>query len=239
MMAAALLMGTAMFTSCQKDDEKNEPVVPEFKTYTVTFEGEYFSNLIDSVQYGGPLIYSADEYKWTDPKTTLSSTCEKADWTQWGMGYGWNNGIAISNYVDATASSFDKQLSVPVSNGSQNFAVVWDNNSVIAFADSTARVIKSMDVCLTTYTLRNIQQSWGEGYEFKVVATATLADGSTKTTDIPLASGNNAIDSWKKVSLEQLGAVKSISFSFDGTDQGNYGLATPKYFAFDNVVVVL
>lgn len=253
MMATALFMGAAMFTSCEKDNEENEPVKneqkddsgsedvnPEVRTYTVTFEGEYFTNLIDTVQYGGPLIYSATEYKWTDPSTSLSSTCEKADWTQWGMGYGWNNGIAISNYIDNSAqASYDKQLSVPVSNGSQNFAVVWDNNSVIAFADSTARVIKSMDVCLTTYTLRNIQQNWGEGYEFKVVATATLADGSEKTMDIQLASGDKAVDNWKNVSLEELGAVKSVSFSFDGSDQGTYGLSTPKYFAFDNVVVVL
>ncbi|MBQ0022239.1 MAG: DUF4465 domain-containing protein [Prevotellaceae bacterium] len=214
------------------------------KTATLDFEGDYFTKLIDNPQYNGPLIYSADEYKWVDDATQLSSFCESEDWSKWGEAYagmfGWSFGIAISNYIDdSEKASYDKQLSVPVSNGSKNFAVVWDNGSSLSFADGSAHIIKSMDVCLTTYTLRNVQSNCGEGYEYKTIANATLADGSTKAIDIVLASGRTAVDNWKTVSLEELGAVKSISFTFDGTDKSNYGVSTPKYFALDNVVVVL
>ncbi len=238
LMAAALFMGAAMFTACSSDDDDDDDV--KEKIYTVTFEGDYFTKLIDNPQYGGALIYSDAEYKWADPTTTLSSTCEKADWSQWGMGFGWANGIAISNYVDnSETASNDKQLSVPVSNGSANFAVVWDDGSELAFADGKAHVIKTMDVCLTTYTLRNIQKNWGENYYFQVKATATLADGTEKNMYIELAKDKAACEQWMTAHLESLGAVKSIKFTFDGSDKGKYGLATPKYFALDNVVVVL
>jgi len=200
----------------------------------ITFEGEYFAKLIDNPQYGGALIYSADEYKWTDEATSLSSTCEKADWSAWGMGYGWNNGCAISNYVDATATSYDKQLSVPVGNGSQNFVVVWDNGT-INFADGVAREIKSMQVINTSYALANVKKACGDGYFFKVVATGYNGETETGKADIMLAEGDKVVETWTSADLSSLGAVTKVTFTFDGSDMGDWGLNTPKYFAFDNI----
>ncbi|GEM_PF-3213122 len=201
----------------------------------ITFEGDYYTKLIDNPQYNGALIYSADEYKWTDEATSLSSICDKADWTAWGYGYGWNYGCAISNYVDATASSYDKQLSVPVSNGSQNFVVVWESGSYINFADGKAHVIKSMQVINTSYALANIKKACGDGYFFKVVATGYNGETKTGEIDINLAEGENVIENWTNIDLSSLGAVTKVVFTFDGSDQGAYGLQTPKYFAFDNI----
>lgn len=239
LMAAALVMGAAMFTSCDKDDDEKDN-----KYATVTFEGEYFDNLIDNPQYGGALIYSGDEYTWTDEKTTLTSSCTKEDWSQWGPQYagvfGWTNGFAISNYVDNDPEAgYMKQLSVPVSNGSKNFAVAWDNGSALAFADGKAHLIKSMDVCLTTYTLNNIKKNLGEGYEFKAVAKAIDANDQEQTFELVLALDNDVIDEWTTLDLAEFGPIKSVTFTFDGSDKGNYGLATPKYFAIDNIVVKL
>lgn len=236
-MAVALVVASAVFTSC-KDEEEDGP-----KELTVTFEGEYFTKLIDNPQYKGALIYSGDPYVWTDVVTGLTSSCQKEDWSQWGPQYegvfGWSNGVAISNYIDDDAAAgYQKQLSVPVSNGSSNFAIVWDNNSTLSFADGQAYVIKSMMVSPTTYSLNNVLKAAGDGYEFKVIATGTKADGTTSTLDIYLAKGNDVKKSWFDVDMSALGAVKSVAFTFDGTDQGKSGLATPKYFALDNVVVV-
>lgn len=237
-MAVALVVASAVFTSC-KDEEEDGP-----KELTVTFEGEYFTKLIDNPQYKGALIYSGDPYVWTDVVTGLTSSCQKEDWSQWGPQYegvfGWSNGVAISNYIDDDeAAGFQKQLSVPVSNGSSNFAIVWDNNSTLSFADGQAYEVKSMMVCPTTYSLRNVQKNCGEGYEFKVVATGEKADGSKSSVDIVLAKGTDVKTSWFTVDMSALGAVKNIVFIFDGTDMSSYGgLATPKYFALDNVVIV-
>lgn len=236
-MKKLLFAAFALLAICSCSNEDPIPV-PDF--VVANFEGSQWEALIDDPQYGGPLIYSEDEYKWTDGTTALSSECIKADWTAWGYGWGWNNGIAISNYIDSDLSHGDSkhQLSVPVTNGSKNFAVVWDNDSKLTFADGKARVIRAMEVCLTTYTLANIMKSHGEGYKFFVTATGTLADGTTKTKEIVLAEGaEKVMDKWTVVSLAELGAVKEVSFTFDGTDQSDYGVKTPKYFAFDNVII--
>lgn len=220
----------------------NEDPIPVPDYVVANFEGSQWDALIDNPQYGGALLYSRDEYKWTDGTTALTSECTKADWgMDWG--WGWNNGIAISNYIDSDLSHGDylHQLSVPVSNGSKNFAVVWDNDSKLTFADGKARVIRAMEVCLTTYSLADIimkKKNHGEDYKFFVTATGTLADGSTKTKEIVLAEGKEKVmDKWTVVSLAELGAVKEVSFAFDGTDKSDYGVKTPKYFAFDNVII--
>lgn len=229
----ALVIGATMFTSCSDDDSET------ITYYTVNFEETYFSDLIDNPQYGGALIYSADEYKWEDKETTLSSTCEKADWTQWGMGYGWDHGIAISNYVDPEANSYDKQLSVPVkgTKTGNNFAIVWDNNSELVFADGEAHTIMAMDVCNTSYALANIKKNLAQGYEFKVICTVYKADGTTVEDSFFLAKDDKAIEEWATLSLAQFGPIKKIVFSFDGTDKTQYGVATPKYFAIDNIII--
>lgn len=234
--AAATMLS---FTACEKDEEE--------KTATVDFEGEYWTALIDNPQIYGPLIYSDKEYKWTDAKTSLSSECAKADWTQWGLGYGWQNGIAISNYIcaDQDAKS-DKQLSVPVSNGSKNFAIVWDDFSELTFADGKNHVVKSMKVSPTTYTLRNEQNSCGEGYSFKVIVTgipmSTKADANVdnaKTVVIDLAKDKNLMENWETIDLSSLGAVNTLTFTFDGSDRNDWGVLTPKYVAIDDIEVEL
>jgi len=235
LLAAAVLAGASVLTSCGDDDfNKPDPAVR-----VLTFEESVYESFIDTVQYGGPLLYSAEAYAWTDANTNLSSSCRKDDWSSWGLGYGWGNGIAISNYVDSTAIFYDKQLSVPVSNGSKNFAVVWDDGSKLSFADGKARVIYSMSVSPTTYCLANVLKHAGEGYLFKVIATGTKADGTTSTLDIVLAEGTDVKKEWFTVDLSNLGAVTSIEFTFDGTDKGDWGLLTPKYFALDNVTTKL
>lgn len=229
---AALFMGAAMFTSCSNDDDET--------VATLTFEGEYFTKLIDNPQYGGELIYSDKEYKWNDAATLLSSNCEKEYWSAWGSGFGWKNGIAVSNYVDNDeAANYKKQLSVPAGNGSQNFAVVWDDGSALTFGDGQARRVQSMMVSPTTYCLNNVMKAAGEGYEFKAVATGMRGGQATGTVDIVMAKGTDVKKAWFTVDMSKLGAVESIVFTFEGTDKSSYGgLATPKYIALDNVVVV-
>ena len=229
-LAAALLAGSTLFTSCSKDDDEDIKVL--------TFEGDAFTALIDNKEFGGKLIYSEDEYSWTDPYTNLSSSCEKADWTMWNMGWGWQNGIAISNYVNPNATTTENQLSVPVSNGSKNFGVVWDNDSKLAFADGTAHVIKSMKVSPTVVSLADMEKSKSENFYFKVIVTGALADKTTKSLDIYFGKGNDIKTGWFDVDLSSLGAVTSLTFTFDGSEKGTYGLSTAKYFALDDVVVI-
>ena len=67
---ACLLSVGMMFTACESDDSDFNPEIESVVTKTVTFEGDYWTALVDNPQYGGNLIYSPDEYKWVDSDNT-------------------------------------------------------------------------------------------------------------------------------------------------------------------------
>ena len=224
---AFLMFGGLVFASCSEDEDE---------TITVNFEGNYYNALIDDPQYGGKLIYSADEYKWTDATTSLSGEVVKADWSAWGMGYGWDCGIAISNYVNPNASSYKEQLSVSKATG--NFAVAYNDNSYMTFTDGKAHHIVSIDLAPVAYAYNSMKKACGEGYEFDVVLTfENRANASAPRVQkiISLAKDADVQEGFKTFPIDV--DATGINITFDGTDKGNYGLNTPKYVAIDNIVL--
>ncbi len=211
------------------------------KPWMLDFEGDYWTKLIDSPQYNGQLLYGEgkDTYDWTDPITGLQGGLTRA----WGGTYGFSEGgIAISNYIcDSlqTHATYIYQLEVPVSNGSNNFAVVYCDAS-LHFDKGVSRVIRSMDICPTTYLLG--VETYGDGYAKalteagdNMVLTITADNG--KTLDVDFARDGNILKGWKHIDLSALGEVNSLSFTMDGSDKSDWGVKHPKYFAFDNVQV--
>ena len=231
-LALALCMGFAM-TSC---DDEDENVV----TATVTFEDAKWAALVDTLQYNGPLLYGANakEYVWTDAFTKLSGGLTLA----WGGTYGFaEGGSALSSYVDADIenhASYAYQLSVPQSNGSQNFVVVYCD-ATIKFRDGQKHTIKSMDISPTTYVLG--AEVYGDGYAQSLAEsgnlTITMTADNGNTLDIDLARDGNILRTWNTYDLSSLGELNSITFTMDGSDKSDWGVKHPKYFAFDNVVV--
>lgn len=245
--AALLLCGLAVtFTSCSEDDPKTNPEPPVPTTDVVTFEGEYFSSLIDSEQYGGPLLYPEDldeyvDYAWRDETTTLASTLSN----NWGRVYGgyMEGGIAISNYVDADIekhATATYQLSVPVSSDG-NFAVV---NTYAFITLDEPKVIHSMDIMNTTYALGTIKYGNGfaqalteEGSFFTLVATGYAGEEETGVVRFDLARDGKFVEEWTTVDFSSLGAVDRIDFTIDGSDKSFDYVNSPAYFAIDNVVI--
>ena len=234
-LALALCMGFAV-TSCNDDEEEK---VPAEKTATLDFEGDYWDALIDNPQYNGPLLYGENsiDYAWMDEATGLSGGMTNG----YGDGKYWGGGTAISSYIDDNIQehkTYDYQLSVPVSNGSKNFAVVYCD-ATIKFAEGVKHVVKSMEICPTTYVLGT--EVYGDGYAASLAEsgnlTITFTADNGKTMDIDLARDGNILKTWKTFDLSELGEVNSISFTMDGSDKSDWGVKHPKGFAFDNVVV--
>ncbi len=240
-LAFLMFIGTGvMMTSC--DDDDDDDVVAD-TTATVTFEGDYFSALIDDQQYGGDLLYGddANSYSWTDETTTLTGGMTLA----WGGYYGYaEGGSAISNYIDDNVEehgTYTYQLAVPASNGSDNFVVVYCD-ATISFADGTARVIQSMDVCPTTYLLSC--ELYGGSYASALTDegsyyTITMTADNGASIDVDFARDGDLLQTWKTVDLSSLGAITSLTFTATGSDSSYGYINTPAYFAFDNVVVEL
>ncbi|MBQ9645321.1 MAG: DUF4465 domain-containing protein [Prevotella sp.] len=233
----------------------------DYKGTTENFAGKLdWSSLIDQ-QYGGPMLYPADfdedegdiVYWWYDEgNTEVYSKLTNA----YGDGCFWAGGIAISNYVDADLTNGDNQhqLAVPMSNGSQNFAVVYCNsNSTISaynpqtdltIVDGKYHVVESMRISPTLYQLAVAKG--GNGYAKALTAggdylTLTIHgvvdEDIVATVKVDLARDGEFLEDWTTVDLTSLGEVNGLLFTMDTNDQ-SYGYANqPTYFAFDDLKI--
>lgn len=233
-LSVCMLCAGMLVASCNESEKEMRAILD--------FEGTYWDALIDDVQYGGALLYgeTASGYRWIDEHTQLSGGMTNA----WGGMYGFSEGgIAISNYVSddfENHKDFNHQLEAPSTIGGKNFAMVYCD-AELTFMDGKAHVIESMQICPSTYLIGIALY----GNEFcKTLGTddfLTLhiqADNGV-AMQVDLLPEGKIQDTWKKVDLSGLGAVKSIRFSMTGSDSTAYGMNTPAYVAVDNIEIVL
>ncbi len=236
----------------EDEDYRNEP-------YTLNYCGKTistWSDLIDSKQYNGELLYNNDgEYSWHDKNNT--------ELGHYFAGPLWNGGHAVSNYVDMDLShgDYNHQLAVyykdPITgfgghNGSKNFCVhngysMFPGSELpsIMFNDGTSRVIDHMWVTSTTYGMNAYKNGCypaspiKQGEWVKIVATGfNDAMEETGKAEFFLANGpDQLVDQWTKWDLSSLGKVFMVNFTIESTDVGEYGLNQPAYFAYDDVAV--
>ena len=218
-----------------------------YEIKVLDFEGEKWSSLIDSPQYGGPLLYgdgygfyTEDEaYSWYDEGNTfLKSTINYA----YGSWCYWSGGVAVSNYYNEIADgSFTNQLSVNYNkegnhghNNSANFVSCFgyydgsdystDSRAVISFGDGVARVIDHLYVINTAYFLNAMVNGSGfspaatEDTYVDLVAEGFDANGeSTGTTKIRLQNGTTSITEWTKFDLSSLGAIVTLKLNYEAS----------------------
>ena len=241
-------------------DTKFTPFTLDYCNTTVS----KWSDLIDSKQYGGPMLYGDSgmgmetPYEWADENNTfLAHTMP--------MTYGsycyWSGGHAIPNYADTDLKhgDFSHQLSVYGDgghNGSANFAMHYgyiDGSSfnmtehlpALEFSDGKARVIDHMWVMNSTYAM-NCYVS-GNGLTAKIgpddwvqlIATGyDSADTKTGETKFYMCNGpDNIVRDWAKWDLSSLGEVAKVEFNVTGSSDNGYGFSQPAYFAYDDVAV--
>ena len=216
----------------------------------------------------------AEGYTWTDANTTLGFDGFP---DSYGSRCFSSGGEVISNYVvaDYTDASSDRQLEIPVAPKSgKNFVVHYGNSDPTAktavamtkgfsvaptfprlrFADNSAHVIKSIDICPTNYVLNSCIN--GDGYfgpisgdtYLEVKAVGFDATGkATNAASVKIITGSDAeaykagtkTPAWKTWDLSGLGEVHGIIFCVTGSADcyGDYGFNAPAYFAYDNIVV--
>ena len=237
-----------------------------FTPYTLDYAGvtvEKWSDLIDSQQYNGPLIYdfSGGTYYWYDEGNTELFHSFVTPY--------WGGGHAISNYVIENYETlpeghygwYELQFSNPIGghNGSSNFAVhngykdfynsqIYDAElQGFEFADGVARVVDHMYVTNINYVLNSL--TYGDGFNtpatestyLKVIAYGFNGEESTGQAEIYLCKDGRFINTWEKFDLSSLGKVTKVVFNFEASEDqsGQYGLNCPAYFAYDDVAVVM
>ena len=167
-----------------------------------------------------------------------------------GFNYEYWYGFAYSNVVNTTDPAFENQYASYPGGGYQSstYAVAYDDGATIALP--VAATVAGMRIANSTYaalTMRNGDQ-YGftdplpAGGWFATTATGKLAGATTGTAtfylaDLRGASPPGILATWAWFDLTTLGTVDTIEFTFDGSDQGTFGLNTPAYFAMDDLTV--
>lgn len=215
---------------------------------TATFENLY---LDEGSYWGGPdtkgtigSYWGADQYEGSFVSGSYSfSNNYVPSWMSW-TGFGYSN----STDTDFEYYYYDQWNSAAGGgyDGSENFAVAYSGGTITVL-NAEADIIDGFYITNNTYLTNSVvngddyARAFVSGDYIRVVFTGTQADGSTSTVTYYLAdytSENEAdwyyLDTWQWVDLRPLGAVSTITFAFEGTDESYGYLNTPTYFCLDN-----
>ena len=240
-------------------------LVKEAPYYTIDFEGSKWSALIDTPEYGGPLLYGADGggfytdegvYEWTDEATSLHSKLNNA-YGSWAY---WSGGAAVSNYhCDIANGSSNTQLSLPTetpAHSGDNFIVTYgyndgsqyatDSRPIFDFQDGVARQIKGLWITNNSYFLHSV--SFGDGLNqpasddtfidvtFEGFDALGISQGMVKYR---IQDGKKALTDWAYVNLSSLGKINTLKINYEfSKDQDNgAGFAAPAYLVIDDIEI--
>jgi hypothetical protein len=164
---------------------------------------------------------------------------------------GFYSGFAISNTVDTTTPGFTNQYAAfPGSgaDGSTNYLI----NSGSGTSATASLFFETIDIANTTYTAIATQGDDGNPTPFvsgpladsngylDLIITGSNSAASSDQVVVSLADYRNGAnflaEDWRTVDVTALQSDQ-LTFTFDGSDVGTFGLNTPAYFAIDNVVL--
>lgn len=248
------------FTAC--NDEEVEPIIEEevVPADTTGFEGLPFPGDAD-VFYGqdasgedlgaGPWGGTNYGYSYESGKAEFGLVYND-EYSSW-------SGVAYSRQTDNTLTGREGQFVAMPGTGAEGSEVygIMNGSDTIAFTYEGPAVPQSIRITNNAYAYHSMTngdqfaKKFGgpEGNDpdyFRITITG-LDENNMPTTagivfylaDYRFENNSNdyIVDSWETVNLSSLGEVSKLAFSFESSDTGDYGINTPTYFAFDNLIV--
>ncbi|OPZ30483.1 MAG: hypothetical protein BWZ00_00933 [Bacteroidetes bacterium ADurb.BinA174] len=166
--------------------------------------------------------------------------------------YSWG-GFMYTNKTDITTTGATNNSAITGSGKNGKVYLTVNTSSytpaVISFKDGQAHKFTGMFVTNATYAYLSMKNGDGfakkfaSGDWFKLEIFGKTAQGTdTPSVEVYLADFRNGkteiLSTWKWVSLETLGNVKSLHFKLSSTDNGEWGMNTPSYFCMDGVTAI-
>jgi hypothetical protein len=241
----AVFIGSFL-TACDSDSDSDSVKTITFEDVTLGdngyWNGSDLSGTASSYQSWGVTV---TEYTGSFQSGIL--TCENlynATWLSW-------SGMACSNQTNMDSIGYGNQYSVYAqsgASGSAKFALICSDSATCTFDEPVT--VKSLMYNNSTYAYWALKEGEdGSGYvtkfaagdSFYVAVTGYSAAGvETASTKIYLADFRNSktyiCSDWTKASLESLGQVSKLVFTFSSSDESVYGMNTPAYVCIDNIV---
>lgn len=178
------------------------------------------------------------------------------DFTDYGFGC-CSSGWTYTNETDTTTAGYTNQYSAITGGGAQgsaNYAVAFLGAPVISLGAASA--VDGFYVTNTTYTALSVLEgdmfakkfggaSGNDADYLRLTITGLdAASHETGSVDFYLAdyrfsdnSQDYVVKQWTFVDLSSLGSVAALKFSMASSDNGDFGMNTPSYFAIDNLSV--
>ncbi|MFM8261932.1 MAG: DUF4465 domain-containing protein [Pirellula sp.] len=171
--------------------------------------------------------------------------------------YGYWSGFSYSRVNAGNVSGFQNQYAAKPgtgSGGSAHYAIAYNSfvgDSIITFGAQVQ--VASIDITNTAYAYFSMKEgdqfskkfggdSGNDPDFFKLRILGFQGATQTAAVDFFLAdyrSDNNSqdyvVDQWTRVDLASLGAIDSLKFALLSTDNGQFGMNTPAYFAMDRI----
>lgn len=172
----------------------------------------------------------------------------------WSFGCCWS-GFTYSNQTDITTAGYLNDRSAITGDGygagQDNYAVGYtgSNDSIMEF--NGARTVLGGYFTNTTYAYLAmadgndgnaspiVKGPFEDGDFLQLTITGLDSSGQALgSLDFLLADGTNIIDDWAWFDTSSLGEVYGLDFTLSSSDNGQFGMNTPAYFAMDSLNIV-
>ncbi len=214
------------FTACEDDDDDNLLTV-NFEDITLDASGLEQNDSISGSIASGDL--------------NVTCTWSSSEWGTYGSGF------SVSNHTNDTTAGFTNPYSCIAASGansSENYATFNSSSDSIKF--NSLVDLESVMLCNNTYAYLSMKD--GDDYAnefatddyFKLTLELYGVNGTKiGTEDFYLADFRDGktdiVNEWTKLDLNTYKSVSYIKFSFESTDNGDWGMNTPAYFCIDNI----
>ena len=194
------------------------------------------------------------EHEWDGTATAGFSsqgvTFSHAEW----------NGFAYSRETDTITAGYTNQYSAFTgggADGSAAYGIGYTGYTPTTITYSAPTDLTGTSAFITNTTYAALSMANGDGFAKQfggasgddadwllLTITGYVGGGVTGTVDFYLADFRDAdnandyiIDDWTVVDFSPLGVVEQLHFSMSSSDNNEFGMKTPSYFAIDNVPV--
>lgn len=225
----------------------------------IFFCGEAFSQTTVNFEE----LYLSNESWWVGANGTengfISNDAFFPTYYDTAFGGYWGNGFAYSNMTDSITSGYLNMYSSRAGSGylsSNNYAVNYDDGFFLAGSSNSQFNFEMQEVYLSNNTFAFNSMRDGDDYakkfggvsgndpDFFSVTFDGFLNGQSMGSSVVFYLADfrfedNTLDyivrDWTRVDLTTLGTVDSVTFHFESSDIGDFGINTPLYFCMDDL----